>query len=53
MFGWSTNTTNFGVSTSTDDEDYSGSFIDWGTNKIGSDAPNTWRTLTYDEWIYL
>ena len=53
LFGWSTNTTNFGVSTSTDDEDYSGSFIDWGTNKIGNDAPNTWRTLTYDEWYYL
>ena len=53
MFGWSTSTTNFGVSTSTDCDDYSGSFVDWGTNKIGNDAPNTWRTLTYDEWYYL
>jgi hypothetical protein len=53
LFGWSTNTTNFGVSTSTDDNDYSGSFVDWGTNKIGNDAPNTWRTLTYNEWEYL
>ena len=53
LFGWSTNTTNFGVSTSTDDEDYSGSFVDWGTNKIGNDVPNTWRTLTYEEWNYL
>ena len=53
LFGWSTSTTNFGVSTSTDDEDYSGSFVDWGTNKIGNDAPNTWRTVTYDEWYYL
>ena len=53
LFGWSTNTTNFGVSTSTDEEDYSGSFVDWGTNKIGNDAPNTWRTLTYNEWVYL
>jgi hypothetical protein len=53
LFGWSTSTTNFGVSTSTNDNDYSGSFIDWGTNKIGNDAPNTWRTLTYDEWYYL
>lgn len=52
-FGWSTATTNFGVSTSTNDNDYSGSFIDWGTNKIGNDAPNTWRTLSYDEWKYL
>ena len=53
LFGWSTSTTNFGVSTSTNDNDYSGSFVDWGTNQIGSDAPNTWRTLTYDEWNYL
>ena len=54
LFGWSTSATNFGVSTSTDREnDYLGSFVDWGTNQIGSDAPNTWRTLTYDEWEYL
>lgn len=52
LFAWSTGTTNFGVSTSTDN-DYSGSFVDWGTNKIGNDAPNTWRTLTYYEWKYL
>ena len=53
LFGWSTSTTNFGVSTSTSNSDYSGSFVDWGTNKIGNDAPNTWRTLSYDEWEYL
>lgn len=53
LFGWSTSATNFGVSTSTDYSDYSGSFVDWGANKIGNDAPNTWRTLTYDEWDYL
>ena len=54
LFGWSTSATNFGVSTSTDwMNGYSGSFIDWGTNKIGNDAPNTWRTLSYDEWNYL
>ena len=53
LFGWSTSTTNFGVSTSTSSSDYSGSFVDWGTNKIGNDAPNTWRTLTYGEWYYL
>ena len=51
LFGWSTaeNPTNI----SNDDADYPYSFIDWGINKIGSDAPNTWRTLTYDEWNYL
>ena len=53
LFGWSTGATNFGVSTSTDYNDYSGSFVDWGTNKIGNDAPSTWRTLTYNEWNYL
>ena len=53
LFGWSTSATNFGVSTSEDREDYSGSFVDWGMNKICNDAPNTWRTLTYDEWNYL
>ena len=54
LFGWSTAATNFGVSTSTDwTNGYSGSFVDWGTNQIGNDAPNTWRTLTYDEWDYL
>ena len=53
LFGWSTSATNFGVSTSEDSNDYSGSFIDWGTNQIGADAPNTWRTLTFDEWEYL
>ena len=53
LFGWSTSATNFGVSTSKNDNDYSGSFVDWGTNKIGNDAPNIWRTLTKDEWVYL
>ena len=53
LFGWSTSTTNFGVSTSEYNNDYSGSFVDWGTNQIGNDAPNTWRTLSYDEWYYL
>ena len=53
LFDWSTSATNFGVSTSTSSSDYSGSFVDWGTNKIGNDAPNTWRTLTLDEWDYV
>ena len=53
LFGWSTSATNFGVSTSTSNSDYSGSFVDWGINQIGNDAPNTWRTLTEDEWNYV
>ena len=55
LFGWSgsTGAAKFGVSTSTDNADYSGDFVDWGVNQIGEDAPNTWRTLTMDEWYYL
>ena len=53
LFGWSTGATNFGVSTSLSSSDYSSSFVDWGINKIGNDAPNTWHTLTKDEWEYL
>ena len=53
LFGYSTSSTNFGVSTSTDYNGYSGTFVDWGTNKIGNDAPNSWRTLSIEEWEYL
>jgi hypothetical protein len=53
LFAWSTSATNFGTSASTDEDKYSGSFVDWGTNAIGNDAPNMWRTMTYDEWNYL
>jgi hypothetical protein len=27
--------------------------VDWGVNEINIDAPNTWRTLSKDEWEYL
>ena len=50
LFGWGTG--NNPTNSSTDYNDYQ-TFIDWGTNQIGSDAPNTWRTLTDDEWEYL
>ena len=53
LFGWSTSTTNFGVSKSTNVNDYSGDFVDWGMNRIGGDTPNTWRTLSKDEWLYI
>lgn len=58
LFGWSANraTAPFGVGSYIDYENnyhYSGSFVDWGTNQIGADAPNTWRTLSYWEWKYL
>ena len=50
LFGWGTG--NNPTNKSTDDNDYQ-IFVDWGVNKIGSDAPNTWRTLTKNEWIYI
>ena len=55
LFGWSADNTTapFGVSTSTNAADYSGEFVDWGVNEISGDAPNTWRTLSKDEWEYL
>lgn len=53
LFGWSTSATHFGVSASDTIDDYLGDFVDWGTNKIDKDAPNTWRTLTNSEWEYV
>ena len=50
LFGWGTG--NNPTNTSKDNGDYQ-TFVDWGVNKIGKDAPNTWRTLTYDEWEYI
>ena len=50
LFAWGTG--NNPTNKSTDYNDYQ-TFVDWGVNKIGNDAPNTWRTLTYDEWYYL
>ena len=50
LFGWGTG--NNPTNNSTDYEDYP-TFVDWGVNKIGNDAPNTWRTLTYEEWKYI
>ena len=52
LFGWSgsTATAKWGISTSQNNEDYSGDFADWGLN-IGDGT--TWRTLTNDEWTYL
>ncbi len=52
LFGWSggTGSAKWGIGTSTDNSDYSGDFVDWGTN-IGDGS--TWYTLTADEWDYL
>ena len=53
LFGRSSVANNFGITTSGSHDDYKGSFVDWGTNKIGDDDPNTWRTLTGLEWNYV
>ena len=50
LFGWGTG--NNPTNASADYNDYQ-TFVDWGVNKIGNDAPNTWRTLTYEEWEYI
>lgn len=54
LFGWSTSATDYGISVSKENVDYSGDFVDWG-NAI---APGVWRTLTGGketpgEWAYL
>lgn len=50
LFGWGTRM--YPTLTEKDNSRYP-TFVDWGTNLIGTDEPDTWRTLTYDEWIYL
>lgn len=52
LFGWSgsTGSAKWGVSTSTNTDDYSGDFVDWGKNICDG---NTWYTLTQEEWDYL
>lgn len=54
-FGWSTNHTDafWGMDISTTDNNYSNTFVDWGTNIIGTDAAGTWHTLSQEEWYYL
>ena len=55
LFGWSGSTAavQWGVGITYNSADYSGDFVDWGSNTIGTDAPDTWRTLTRDEWKYV
>ena len=48
MFAYSTESTNYGVSPSNADADYTGDFRDWG-QLIG----DGWFTLTKEEWVYL
>jgi hypothetical protein len=50
LFGWGTGDNP--TKTSMTYEDYT-NFVDWGVNKIGNDEPNTWRSLSYNEWSYI
>lgn len=50
LFGWGTG--NNPTKSETNSSSYK-TFVDWGVNQIGDDAPNTWRTLTRAEWEYL
>lgn len=50
LFGWGTG--NNPTNTSKAVKDYP-TFVDWGRNKIGPYAANTWRTLSSKEWHYL
>ena len=54
-FGWSGKNSKepWGISLSTNDNDYVGEFLDWGSNSIAGDAPNTWRSISEEEWMYL
>lgn len=53
LFGHSTASNNYGAINSPYASNYSGDFVDWGHNTIGADAPNTWHTLSVEEWKYL
>ena len=55
LMGWSTDNTlaPWGLIFTQRNNYYYGSFVDWGVNTISNDLPNTWRTLTSDEWTYL
>lgn len=46
LFGWSTNLhADFGINNSTNNADYVGSFVDWGTNVIGEYSSGTWKVI--------
>jgi hypothetical protein len=50
LFGWGTGDNP--TLSNNDNNDYT-TFVDWGKNEINNETPNTWRTLTTQEWEYL
>ena len=54
LFGWSTSKTYLGIHNSTNNDDYSGDFVEWGSHADVTKSIGTgWRTLTGSEWNYL
>lgn len=54
LFGWSGSTgATLGISTSINNNDYSGEFVDWGNKITDNGQLNTWYTLTAEEWNYI
>ena len=55
LFGWSTSSTSYGIYNSTNNSQYSGSLLDWGSIAIanGGYVANCWFTMSYTQWSYL
>ncbi len=53
LFGWSSTKSEYGMLKTEFFYGKFGDFVDWGQNQIGTDAANTWRTLSLEEWEYL
>ena len=58
LFGWSTDSTYYGINNSIDNSTYSGDFKDWSSQSatikyLSHNTPTDWFTLNKDEWEYL
>lgn len=54
LFGWSTSSTHLGISNNTNNSNYTGDFVDWGSaSEVTACIGTGWRTLTSYEWRYL
>lgn len=50
LFGWGTGANP--ILCTNDNNDYA-DFVDWGVNVISNDSIQSWRTMSYDEWLFL
>ena len=54
LFNWSSTSTNWGLDSIIDQQDYNNPYIDWGTNpQIVATYGDGWRVLDIIEWDYL